>query len=169
MSDIRAVQIEHLKKLGYRFEEKDIPLPDENKLKLGVAILVDYKTPIDEQCQKLSIKNWLEVLRHENRYSVPNDHWGWIYGVIILVTEVSMNMSYAKQVTGAHYYCITVEGLALYRENPELFKNRIVNFRGSAYKAGGWITNDDPSLEWVDGDPVLSYGVYRSHCPLVLK
>jgi hypothetical protein len=172
MSDIRAVQIEHLKKLGYQFEEKDIPFPDENKLKLGVAILVDYKTPIDEQCQKLGIVNQLNGLKHGNRYSSPADRWGWIYQATIKVESGEfINFGRTKRADEAYCYrdpvmtmktegrafifgpLMTVEGLALYRENSELFKDRIVDFCGSACRID--VLDCDTSLVWNGGKPEL--------------
>jgi len=172
MSDIRVVQIEHLKKLGYRFEEKGIPFPDENKLKLGVAILVDYKTPIDEQCQKLGIVNRLNVLKHGNRYSAPADRWGWIYQTTIK-TESGECIDRGQTKRADEAYCyrdpvmtlkiegraficgplMTLEGIALYRENPELFKNRIVDFPGSACRVD--VLDCDTSLVWDGGKPEL--------------
>lgn len=153
MPDIRAIQIECLKKLGYQFEEKDIPFPDENWLKFGVAVLVDYKTSVDEQCQRLGIANRLKVFHHGNRYSTPTNQWGWIYGVII---KENGGTNPHEQVAGA-YCCysscsrplMTVEGLAFYRENHELFKNRIVDFPGSACSVD--VLDCDTSLVW-DGD-----------------
>lgn len=167
MSDIRAVQIEHFKKLGYQFKEKDIPFPDENELKLGNAILVDYETPIDEQCSKLGIKNGLRLLIRGDRYSNLIGHWGWIYGVSVDMGSGEYLDSQRKNRADAAYCYreglnkaypyrtgLTIsEGLALYRENPELFKNKVVDLTGSYCILGG--LSYDASFCWNDGKPEI--------------
>lgn len=168
MSDIRAIQIEHLKKLGYRFEEKDIPFPDEKELKLGKAILVDYENPIDEQCEKLGVKSRLKLLRHGDRYSNPTGRWGWIYQVAIDKGGGEFLDSQRKNKADAAYCyresCLgkvyryragltTAEGLALYRENSELFKNKVVDLTGSYCILGG--LSYDSSFCWNAGEPEI--------------
>ena len=153
--------MERLKKLGYNLDEKDIPFPEEREVALGLAILVDYKTSIDEQCQKLGIKSWLGSLRHGDLYSGnTSGRWGWIYQITPRVGGGGLiNSNTGIRADAVYCYCgtyrdlMTVEGIALYRENPDFFKNRIVDFLGSTCQVGGLGYN--PSFCWNDGKPEL--------------
>lgn len=131
----RQLQMEHLRAKGYVFEEKDVPLPDEAKLKLGLALLVDYQTPIDQQCQLLGIKNYLDISYHKDQHPKPQGRWGWIYGVEDGKKMLGRSPNSAIEEFGrnARRGLMTVEGLALYRENPDLLKDHFVDLSGSRY------------------------------------
>lgn len=152
---VRQVQIEHLRARGYTFDQKDIPLPDEAKLKLGPALLVDYETSIDKQCSLLGIKNYLNLSYHKDRHPKPQGKWGWIYGVEDgkKMLGRSQNSSIEEFGRNNRRGLMTVEGLALYRENPDLLKDHYVDLSASRYDK---FDDSVPTLYLHGGVPSLS-------------
>ncbi|MBI4991829.1 MAG: hypothetical protein HZB99_01275 [Candidatus Harrisonbacteria bacterium] len=151
---VRQFQVEHLLARGYAFDEKDISLPDEAKLKLGLALLVDYETPIDRQCQLLGIKNYLDLSYHEDLHPKPQGRWGWIYGVENGKKMLNWSPNSAIEEFGRNNRrgLMTVKGLALYRENPDLLKDHYVDLSGSRC---GRFGDSVPGLYLRDGVPSL--------------
>lgn len=138
---VRAIQMKRLKVQGYSLNEDDVPLPDMGKLQLGLAILVDYSTPINTQCRLLRIRNLLSFrYPKKDLYPKPQGRWGWIYGVKNGEDMLGRSPSSATKELGIckRRGLMTVEGLALYRENPYILtchpgplKNHSVDFSGS--------------------------------------
>ena len=129
---IRVIQIDNLKKRGYSLGFQDVPLPDKDKLQLGLALLVDYDTPIPEQCKLLGVRNYLDLAHYKDLHQKPQDRWGWIYGVEdgTKMRDTSLVNELEK---GHRRGLMTVEGPALYRENPDLLKDHFVDLPGSCY------------------------------------
>ena len=152
--DIRNSQIVNLQSRGYVVNAVDVPFPDEAKLKLGPALLVDYETPIDKQCQLLGIKNYLNFSYHKDLLQKPQGRWGWVYGVENGKTMLGKSPDSCIKEFGRNNRrgLMTVEGFALYRENPDLLKDHYVDLSGSRYvKFGGRV----PSLYLSGGVPSL--------------
>lgn len=133
---IRGSQMLKLMKCGYAVSS-GIPFPDPNKLKLGPALLVDYETPIDEQCQLLGIKNWLDLQHHEDLHPKPKTRWGWIYEVEDgkKMLNFSSDDAIKKFKQNNRRALITAEGLALYRENPNILKDHYIDLSGSRFES----------------------------------
>lgn len=152
----KTVQMRHLRARGYTLNEKDVPFPDEAKLKLGPALLVDYETPIDKQCQLLGITNYLNLSYHKDQHPKPQGRWGWVYGVEDgkKMLGRSPNSCIEEFKRNSRRGLMTVEGLALYRENPDLLKDHYVDLSGSRFDR---FVDHVPHLCLHDGVPSLSY------------
>ena len=131
-------QLDNLRRSGYQLPAYDeiafeIPLPDEAKLKLGPALFVDYETPIDKQCQLLGINKYLDLNCHKDLHLKPQGRWGWLYGVEDgkKMLGISPDSCVEKFRRNNRRGLMTVEGLALYRENPDLLKDHYVDLSGS--------------------------------------
>lgn len=150
---VRQVQMEHLRARGYTFNEKDVPLPEEAKLKLGLTLLVSYSRAIDQQCQLLGIKNYLDLSYHKDLYQKPQG-FGWIYGVENgkKMLGVSPNRAIEEFKRNSRRGLMTVEGLALYRENLDLLKDHYVDLSGSRHDE---FDDSVPRLSLSGGTPSL--------------
>jgi len=133
-------QLDNLRRCGYPLPAYDevafeIPFSEELKLKLGPALLVDYETPIAKQCQLLGIENYLNLTHHKDWGMKPRSRWGWIYEVDDgrKVLGRSPNNVIEEFNRNKRRGLMTVEGLALYRENPDLLLNHFVDLIGSRY------------------------------------
>lgn len=153
---VRTIQIEHLKSRGYSLNEADIPLPDAAKFQLGLALLVDYETPIDEQCKKLGITNYLNLDYHNDLHQKPQGCWGWIYGVEDGKSMLGKSPNSCIEEFGKNKRrgLMTAEGLALYRENLDLLKDHYVDLSGSRCDESG---DGVPGLGLGGGQPELGY------------
>ena len=152
---VRAIQTQHLRAKGYAFDKKDIPLPDEAKLKLGPALLIDYQTPVGSQCQLLGIRNYLvDFNRHMDQHPKPQGRWGWIYGVENGKKMLGRlpNQAIEEFKKNNRRGLMTVEGFALIRENPKLLKDHYIDLSGSRYDK---FCDNVPGLYLSEGQPEL--------------
>ena len=146
--NVRQFQIKNLRKRGYIFKEKDIPLPNAIWLGLGMALLVDYETPLSKQCELLGIWNSLDFNYQMDLFSSSEDYpnppgvrrWGWIYGVEdgekMLGKSPNQAVKEFQSDNPMRRGLMTAEGLALYRENPDILKNHFIDFPGSIFNLG---------------------------------
>lgn len=131
-AEVRNIQIQNLKKRGYQFNKKEIPLPDKEKLKLGFALLVDYKTDVDLQCKNLGVSNSLNG-HFKNLHPKPEKRWGWIYNVDNGGLAIGLSAADANEkFKGLNRRGLTiVEGLALYRDKPQILRENCIMFTGT--------------------------------------
>lgn len=130
---VRRVQIDHLVKFGYTLNEVEVPVPDQDKLKFGKAILVDYTTSILEQLRLLGIEveEGMDLSRlydYDTRIK-PVSRWAWIYGADTYgfrtnESLIEESLASGKFITDGRHRLeyLSCEGLAYYRENLEFFK-----------------------------------------------
>ncbi len=126
---MRSAAIAGLKRRKWDFDEKEIPYPDLKPR----SLLVDYRMPINKQCSLLGIYNWLNLDYHKDLHPKPQGRWGWICGVEDGKKMLGKSPNQAIEEFGRNNRrgLMTVEGLALLRENLDLFKDHFIDFSGS--------------------------------------
>lgn len=128
-AQVRDIQIEQLREIGYNVNEAEVPL-----LKNVSGILADAISPAIFQCRLLGIRyNLNELSAYFPVLVTGEERWRWLCGVDDGETTVGISPLQAE----ARFRCVrrrglTIqEGLALYRANPGILKERSLFLIGS--------------------------------------
>lgn len=129
--------------------EKYIPIP---KRENGLLVVSERCLNIAKQCECLGIRNEIFLDHHRNTVEIPPTFLYWRYDVDDgrttkgLPNHISLEQFKEKK----RFPAVTVEVLAIYRENPNVIKvSHFIDALGSEVSKDGDLTNT-PAL-WMNG------------------